>query len=67
MRTNQQEFHVMRGHLDEGTVIDCDNGDILTIEATMHGWKLVNQRGEQHGEETTDCYLVARYIYGYGQ
>ena len=67
MQTNQHEFHVMKGHVDEGTVIECDNGDTLTITSTMNGWKLTNQNGEQHGESTNDCYLVARYVYGYGQ
>ena len=67
MKTNQHEFHVMRGHVDEGTEIVCDNGDVLTIHATIKGWQLLNQRGEVHGEATHDGHLIARLVYGYGQ
>jgi hypothetical protein len=67
MRTNQHEFHVMRGHVDDGTEIECDNGDVLTLHATMSGWKLVNQHGEVHGAPTSDAQLVARFVYEYGR
>lgn len=67
MKTNQHEFHVMRGHVDEGTEIECDNGDVLTLHATMKGWQLMNQRGEVHCEPTNDSHLIARLVYGYGQ
>lgn len=42
IRTTQQAFHPMRGHVAAGTVIDMDNGATLRIEPTMTGWRIVS-------------------------
>lgn len=38
MRTHQDVFTPMRGHIEDGCVIDCENGDVLALKADMSGW-----------------------------
>jgi len=49
MRTHQDVFTPMRGHIEDGCVIDCENGDVLTLKADMSGWSLADQAGKQLG------------------
>ncbi len=64
-KTTQQLFHPMRGHVADGCEIECDNGDVLTLNAVIRGWSLHNQHGVLVGEETNDAYLIARYVMAY--
>ncbi len=65
-KTTQQLFHPMRGHVVDGCEIACDNGDVLTLKSVMRGWALHSQRGELVGEETSNAYLLARFVIAHG-
>jgi hypothetical protein len=65
MKTTQTAFHPMRGHVADGCEIQCENGDVLTLNATMKGWQLRDQDGRKYGEETNDAQQVAAYVVGY--
>ena len=63
----QHTFSPMRGHVQDGVTVLCDDGVILTINSTMRGWKITSNKGEQIGETTNDASLVTHYVIGYGQ
>lgn len=65
MKTTQTAFHPMRGHVADGCEIQCENGDVLTLNATMKGWQLRDQDGRKYGNETNDAQQVAAYVVEY--
>ena len=67
MNATQQNFHPMRGHIADGNTILCDDGEVLTISNTIHGWKLTNKKGEQVGRPTHDGGQLTQYVIRYGQ
>ena len=66
MTTTQSAFHPMRGHVIEGCVVLCDNGDHLTVKSTMRGWSLVDQDGRSHGHDMT-AYQLADAVANHGR
>lgn len=43
--TTQDAFHIMRGHVADGTNIILPQGGKLEIVATMKGWRLIDEKG----------------------
>lgn len=65
MITTQNNFHPIRGHIADNVTIKCNNGDILTITATIKGWKVTNQKNEQISPICFDAYKIAASIINY--
>lgn len=65
MKTTQDDFHPMRGHLEDGTQIEMRNGDTLTIKAVTAGWQLVDQDGRPFGVPTASAHVIDCLIYNY--
>ncbi len=65
MRTTQDEFHSMRGHVIDGNVIDMRNGDTLTLTSTIKGWQLIDQHGRPFGVPTRSAHVVACLVYSH--
>ena len=64
MRTTQQAFHAMRGHVADGCEIQMDNGDLVTLKAVMGGWQMfVN--GRPHSVPTDSAHVVECLVYVY--
>lgn len=66
MTTTQSAFHPMRGHLIDGCVVLCDNGDRLTVKSSMLGWSLVDQAGRSLGTDLS-AYQVADAVIQHGR
>lgn len=62
MRTTQDAFHPMRGHVADGCVIDMNNGDKLLLKNMMKGWQLYDQHGKPFGAPTNSAHVVACLI-----
>lgn len=45
--TTQENFHPMRGHVDDGVKVKMNNGDICSVRASMRGWELIRPDGSQ--------------------
>lgn len=65
MKTTQDDFHSMRGHLEDGTQVEMRNGDTLTIKAVTAGWQLVDQDGRPFGVPTASAHVIDCLIYNY--
>lgn len=64
MKTTQDAFHVMRGHVSDGCQVVMNNGDIVTIKSVMSGWQLfVNNK--PHSVPTDSAHVVACLVYIY--
>lgn len=58
MKTTQDEFHPMRGHVEDGCIIHMRNGDDVTLKNTMRGWQLfIGDR--PHAAPTTSAHVIA--------
>lgn len=57
---SQSEFHPMRGHVADGVEVAMDNGDCLTLRASMAGWIIDGPRGlvEMSGAAEIEHYIV---------
>jgi len=64
--TTQDSFHVMRGHIADGTIIMLPSGERLEINASMKGWRLTNERGEIVGE-SNNAFTVQDMVLAYGK
>lgn len=64
--TTQDAFHVMRGHVADGTTIILPNGERLEINASMKGWKLTNDKGEIV-VESNNAFVVQDMVLAYGK
>lgn len=65
MRTTQDEFHAMRGHVADGVAIDMRNGDVLTLRAVMLGWQLYDQDGRPFGLATNSAHVISCLVYSH--
>ena len=65
--TSQQAFHPMRGHVEDGVQVKMDNGETLTIKASMRGWNIANERGETITAMPCVAHEITAFIVGYGQ
>lgn len=63
--TTQNEFHPMRGHVDDGVNVRMNNGDICTVRASMRGWELIRTDGSRHGEPTTNANIFTCIVLAY--
>ena len=63
MRTSQNEFHPMRGHVIDGMEIVADNGDILHLSASMYGWVIHHPNGQS--EPLPNAAYVEHYVINY--
>ncbi len=64
--TTQNAFHVMRGHVADGTIVMLPGGDRLEIIAGMKGWQLINGRGEIV-VESNNAFVIQDAVLTYGQ
>ena len=65
VKTTQDAFHSMKGHVAEGTEITMNNGDVLTIKAVLKGWQLIDQLGREVAAPTNSAHVVSCIIYDY--
>ena len=63
MKTTQENFHVMRGHVADGCVIACGKCT-LTIRATMTGWQVSDDTGGVVAQ-TNSAYAVQDAVLAY--
>ena len=64
IRTTQQNFSAMHGHIADGTQIVMDNGDVLTMYATMHGWDIYRD-GQEINRCGSSAHAVESFIFHY--
>lgn len=62
--TTQECFHVMRGHVAEGTIVILPQGGKLEIVATIKGWQLIGLGGEIAGESDS-AYIIQDMVLSY--
>lgn len=62
MIVSASDFHPMRGHVAEGTIIRMLDNSTLRIEARMRGWVLVDDNGTETGPITADAQELTRQI-----
>ena len=64
MQTTQSAFSSMRGHVIDGQQVTAENGDILTIKNTIHGWDIYLKNAEiaRCGH---NAYAVEKFIVNY--
>lgn len=55
-------FHPMRGHVADGVKVAFPNGTVLTVRATMRGWTLVDDHGQQQTTPTHDAAALTASI-----
>lgn len=65
MRTTQDEFHTMRGHVADGMEIAMRNGDVLTLRAVMRGWQLYDQHDRPFGLATNSAHVISCLVYSH--
>ena len=63
--TTQDAFHVMRGHVADGTIVILPHGGKLEIVASMKGWRLVD-KGRIVGE-SDNAYIIQDMVLAYGK
>ena len=61
--TTQDAFHVMRGHVADGTIVILPQGGKLEIVASMKGWRLVD-KGRIVGE-SDNAYIIQDMVLSY--
>lgn len=64
--TTRDSFHVMRGHVADGTIVMLPQGGRLEIVASMKGWRLTNERGEIVGE-SNNALVIQDMVLAYGK
>lgn len=65
MRTTQDAFHSMRGHVADGTEIVMRNGDTLTLRSRQTEWQLYDQTGRPFGLPTRSAHVVECLVYSH--
>ena len=65
MKTTQDAFHSMRGHVADGTVIIMRNGDVCTLRAVTKGWQLFDAHDRPHSVPTDSAHVVECLVYTY--
>lgn len=66
MQTTQQQFHPFFGHVIDGCLVKCDNGETLTVRSTIKGWVLV-KNGVRINDPTNDCWVLTGDIIRFGR
>lgn len=64
--TTQGAFHVMRGHVADGTIVMLPQGGKLEIMANMKGWQLIGKDGEIAGE-SNNAFVIQDMVLSYGK
>ena len=64
MKTTQDEFHAMRGHVADGCQIKMNNGDLATLRAVIGGWQLFVE-GRPHSIPTVSAHVVECLVFSY--
>ena len=64
MRTSQNSFTALKGHVSDGCEVIANNGDLLTIKATMHGWDIY-RNGVEISRAGHNAYNVEVFIANY--
>lgn len=66
MKTTQDAFHVIRGHVTDGCQVIMRNGDTWTIKQVSHnyttGWKITNGKGDMVAPIASSAYIVQDII-----
>lgn len=65
MKTTQNQFHPMRGHVCDGCEVMMNNGDVVTVRAVMAGWQLMDADGRPHGIATNSAHVLACVVTSY--
>lgn len=58
MRTTQDAFSSMRGHVADGCEIVMRNGDVLTLKSVIQGWQLFDQNNRPFNAPTNSAHVV---------
>ena len=61
--TTQDAFHVMRGHVANGTIVILPHGGKLEIVASMKGWRLIDKGGTV--VESSNAYVIQDMVLSY--
>lgn len=64
VRTTQQAFHSMRGHMVDGCEIQMDNGDLLVLKAVHGGWVLT-RNGTPQDAPTNSAHVIECQVFSY--
>ena len=64
--TTQDAFHVMRGHVADGTIVMLPQGERLEIVSSMKGWQLIGKDGEIVGE-SNNAFVIQDIVLAYGK
>ena len=65
IKTTQDAFHSLMGHVANDAQIAMNNGDTLTVKAVMGGWQLVDQKGRIVDAPTDSAYVLECLVYAY--
>ena len=65
MKTTQEAFHPMRGHMQDGCQISMSGGDSLTLHSVMAGWELRRADGSVLAPPTADASVIASQVVRY--
>lgn len=65
MRTTQDAFHSMCGHIADGCEIEMRNGDVLTLRSKVTEWQLYDQTGRPFGFPTKSAHVVECLVYAH--
>lgn len=63
--TTQDAFHVMRGHVADGTIIILPQGGKLEVVASMKGWRPIDKWGIVG--ESDNAYIIQDMVLAYGK
>lgn len=65
VKTTQDEFHPLRGHMEDGAEIVMRNGTTLVLRAVMSGWQLYDKQGREFGSPTASAHDIASLVTSY--
>ena len=68
MRTTQDYFHSMRGHVAQDCEIQMNNGDLVMLDADHHGWvmyQVVDGKRKFHANAGFSAHVVECLVYSY--
>jgi hypothetical protein len=58
----QDNFTMMKGHVNDGQQISMNCGDVWTIKAVIAGWDIINGNGDKVAPTANSAYLVENTI-----
>lgn len=62
MIVKSTEFHTMRGHVADGTMILSPTGKKFTLKNTMRGWIVVGPDGQECSGNLPTAYDVENFV-----